>query len=116
MTANVVLGIMDVRVGEELNPIVDIRGLLSNDELATDTPTTVVIVERNARLTSDISNKAINTEDKTVDGVTLVAGEGVQYTIKGFLSDRYNIDITFSTNATPPAVRKGTVIYVVNDA
>ena len=113
MTANVVLGIMDVRVGEELNPIVDIRGLLSNGELATGVPT---IVERNGRLTSDISNKAINTEDKTVDGVTLVAGEGVQYTIKGFLTDRYNIDITFSTDATPPAVRKGTVIYVVNDA
>lgn len=112
MTANVVLKIMDVRVGEEFNPIVDIRGLLSNGELATGTPT---IVERNARLTSEISNKAINTVDKTVDGVTLVAGEGAQYTIKGFTTGRYNIDITFSTDATPPAVRSGTVIYVVDD-
>ena len=112
MTANVVLAIMDVRVGEELNPIVDIRGLLSNGELATGTPT---IIERNARITGDLSNKAINTVDKTVDGVTLVAGEGVQYTIKGFVKGRYNIDITFSTTATPAAVRKGTVIYVVDD-
>ena len=113
MTANVVLGIMDVRVTEELNTIVDIRGLLSNNELATGTPT---VVERNSRLTSDISLKAINIAQKTVDGVTLEIGEAVQYTIKGFASDRYNIDITFSTDATPPAVRKGTVIYVVNDA
>lgn len=109
MTANVTLKRMSVNVGEDFNDTVDIEGLLKGTELATGTP---LVVEVN---TSDlaISNKAINTAEQTVEGRPVAIGEGVDFTISGFVTGVYRLKITITTNASDPATRIGYVEYEV---
>ena len=101
MTANITLNRMSVNVGETVNDTADIEGLLKGSELATGTP---LVIEVN---TSDltITNKAVNTVTKTVEGRSVVVGEGIDYTITGFVTGVYRLKITFSTDADPAATR-----------
>lgn len=110
MTANVSTRRMAVNAGETINETVDVEGLLKGTELATGTP---VVVEINtADLT--ITNKAVNTANQTVDGRTVLPGEGIDYTITGFVSGIYKISITFSTDSTPAATRSCQAQYAVS--
>ena len=109
MTANVTLKRMQVNVGEGFNDTIDIEGLLKGSELATGTP---LVIEVN---TSDltITNKAVNTANQTVEGRTVLPGEGIDFTISGFVSGEYRLKITITTDATPPATRIGYPEYEV---
>lgn len=109
MTTNVTLRRMPVNVGEGFNDTVDIEGLLKGSELATGTP---LVVEVN---TTDLSitNKAVNTVEQTVEGRTVAIGEGIDYTISGFVKGIYRLKITLITTATPVATRIGFAEYEV---
>lgn len=117
MSANTATIRRTVRTGEEINEAVDIKGLLDLDstgassEKATGTPT---ITERNTSALT-ITNKAVNTANKVIEGKTRVAGEAIQFTVTGFVKGIYKIDISFVTDATPPQKRKCTVEYEVQN-
>ena len=111
MTANVTLKRMPVNVGETFHDTIDIEGLLKGSELADDTVTPLVVEVNTTDLT--ITNKAINTTNQTVEGRTVLPGEGVDFTISGFVTGLYRLKITITTDASPAATRIGFAEYEV---
>lgn len=107
------MGIAQERIpaseGEEINSAISFSGELDSGEKLTGVPT--VLEDTTSDLT--ITNKTINTailED--VNGVDVPVGEAVQYHIAGFVSASfpYTINITATTDASPPQIRKISVI------
>ena len=113
MTTNVTLKAMIVNLdvngnSEVINETIDIAGLLKGTELATETPASPGVsptaVEVNtSELT--IANVAVNTAEQTVDGRTVAVGKGIDYTISGFVSGKYTVEIVLWTSATVAAKR-----------
>ena len=98
MTANIAPIRMGVNIGEIINETIDIEGLLKGTELANGTPT----VTESRGLT--ITNEAVNTTTQVVQGRDVLVGEGIDYTISGFSSGLYVVDITFDTDASATRV------------
>ena len=110
MTANITLNRMSVNVGETVNDTADIEGLLKGSELATGTP---LVIQDKGSGNLTISNKAVNTVTQIVEGRSVVEGEGIDYTITGFVTGVYRLKITFSTDADPAATRVSYTEYEV---
>jgi hypothetical protein len=115
MPANTATKRFSVRAGETLNAAVDIKGLLpinsagASTEKATGTP---VIIEINTGVLG-LSNKAVSIATLFIDGNDRVAGEAIQFTVTGFVSGSYGIDITFVTTGTQ--TRECTVYFDVKN-
>ena len=88
---------------ETVTVTVSYKGKLSTGELLTGTPT--IVEETSTDLT--ITNKAVNTTAYTFkDGTVVAIGQGVQFSVSGFVAgEMYNIDTLCSTDATPAQVR-----------
>ena len=116
MTTNVTLKTMPVNVGEVINDTIDIEGLLKGTELATETPASPGVAPTAVEVnTGDLAivNVAVNTAEQTVDGRTVALGEGIDYTISGFVKGIYTVKITLWTSATVAAKRIGFAKYEV---
>lgn len=96
-------------VGEEPNPVVSFSDELDSGELLATPP--IVLEDTTTDLT--ITNKTINTSIlEDINGVDVPIGEAVQFHITGFVSDNfpYTINITVTTDAVPPAIKKLSII------
>ena len=115
MTTNVSPIVTSVNVGEILNDTIDIEGLLKGTELASMTPASPVVaptaIEPRGDLT--IASVVVNTAEQTVEGRPVAVGEGIDYTISGFVSGVYTVKIIFWTSATVAAKRISFAKYEV---
>jgi hypothetical protein len=97
-------------VSEARNIAIDFTGKLDAGELLTGTPTVVEIVTADLTL----SNKAINTSAKTINGVSVATGMAVLFKAAGGEAGRsYRIQITVTTNASPAQTLVENVILKV---
>ena len=85
------------QTNETRNHAVSFIGMLDSGELLTGTPTVVEVTTTALTLGS----KAVNTATLTINGVSNVAGQAVQYSCTTATAGAYVIRITCATNATP---------------
>lgn len=86
--------------GETRNHAVNFQGKLDSGELLTGTPTVVDANPPSPQVLT-IDNKKVNTGTITINDVSCVAGEAVQYRVACTTAGTYNILITCGTTATP---------------
>lgn len=89
------------------NISIDCQDALDDGELLTGTLT----VPEVSGLT--FASKAVNTSTLTINGRSAVAGEAMQFNVKGTTTGRYTIKAYASTDATPAQTIEATIILVV---
>lgn len=93
-------------VGETRNVAVSFVDVLDASELLTGTPTVLEVTSTDLTLT----NKAVNAQAMTVNGVACLAGQVVTFTVAGGVAGTtYDIRITVSTNASNAQTLQATV-------
>ena len=90
---------------ETLNHGIDFSGRLETAELLTGTPTVTISPSG-----PTLSNKQVNSTTKTINGVSLVAGKAVLFTVTGLtLGVDYTITASCGTDSTPAETVVGTL-------
>lgn len=100
-----------VAEGELRNAVVSFASLLDSAETLTGTPT----VEEVDTADLTITNAAINTTVKVVNGKSVAIGKAVQFTFSGQLQSGgiYRIKVTVNTSAVPSQRLIGYVRFLV---
>lgn len=95
---------------ETRNVAVSFSGKLDSSELLTGTPTIVEVTTSALTLT----NKVVSTASLTINGLTVITGEAIQFTVAGGTAgNAYTIKISCGTDSTPAQTLYGSLIIDV---
>ena len=89
--------------GDVRNGSCSFAGQLDSGELLTGTPT----VEEQTTSDLTITSEAVSTEALTINGISVAAGEAVQFTFSGMTTANspYTLKVTVSTDGSQTLVR-----------
>jgi len=95
-------------VGATRNISVSFSDELDEGELLTGAPT----ITEDTTTDLAITNKVVSTEDLNINKVDVPAGEAIQCSVSGFVSNNfpYTLNISVTTDAVPAQVLPGTII------
>jgi hypothetical protein len=100
MSANIAAEMPTLAVGETNNFAVSFANVLDSGELLTGTPT---VADEGSATDLTISNVTVNSAALTINGLSVAAGEAVQFKVRGqsVAKSPYTLKITVTTDSSP---------------